>query len=146
MYKRQELEVAPRYGEGRGLKPLCSRDRSLLATVAPLYGEGRGLKQARHGEFDRSRAVAPLYGEGRGLKPRRDVTRGAEAGVAPLYGEGRGLKLKGGHVCVSPCLLYPSDAADQRSRVDLGGRRIINKQKPSHLHVTRQRQHHISRV
>ena len=25
------------------------------------------------------------------------------------------------------CLLYTSDAADERSRVDLGGRRIINK-------------------
>ena len=27
------------------------------------------------------------------------------------------------------CLLYTSDAADERSRVDLGGRRIIHKQK-----------------
>ena len=28
-----------------------------------------------------------------------------------------------------PCLLYTSDAADERSRVDLGGRRIIKKKK-----------------
>ena len=28
-----------------------------------------------------------------------------------------------------PCLLYTSDAADQRSSVDLGGRRIIKKKK-----------------
>ena len=28
------------------------------------------------------------------------------------------------------CLLYTSDAADERSSVDLGGRRIIKKQKP----------------
>ena len=28
---------------------------------------------------------------------------------------------------VSPCLLYTSDAADERSSVDLGGRRIIKK-------------------
>mgnify|MGYP003381399886 CR=1 FL=1 len=27
------------------------------------------------------------------------------------------------------CLLYTSDAADERSRVDLGGRRIITKKK-----------------
>ena len=27
----------------------------------------------------------------------------------------------------SPCLLYTSDAADERSSVDLGGRRIIKK-------------------
>ena len=29
------------------------------------------------------------------------------------------------------CLLYTSDAADERSSVDLGGRRIIKKKKPS---------------
>ena len=29
------------------------------------------------------------------------------------------------------CLLYTSDAADERSSVDLGGRRIIKKQKKS---------------
>ena len=29
------------------------------------------------------------------------------------------------------CLLYTSDAADERSSVDLGGRRIIKKQNPS---------------
>ena len=31
------------------------------------------------------------------------------------------------------CLLYTSDAADERSSVDLGGRRIINKKKPQHV-------------
>ena len=30
---------------------------------------------------------------------------------------------------LNPCLLYTSDAADERSSVDLGGRRIIKKQK-----------------
>ena len=30
---------------------------------------------------------------------------------------------------VMPCLLYTSDAADERSSVDLGGRRIIKKKK-----------------
>ena len=30
---------------------------------------------------------------------------------------------------VSVCLLYTSDAADERSSVDLGGRRIIKKKK-----------------
>ena len=37
-------------------------------------------------------------------------------------GEGR---FKG----AAPCLLYTSDAADERSSVDLGGRRIIKKKK-----------------
>ena len=30
---------------------------------------------------------------------------------------------------LSGCLLYTSDAADERSSVDLGGRRIIKKKK-----------------
>ena len=32
------------------------------------------------------------------------------------------------------CLLYTSDAADERSSVDLGGRRIIKKKKHRELH------------
>src|SRR5678815_4320200 len=31
---------------------------------------------------------------------------------------------------IDSCLLYTSDAADERSSVDLGGRRIIKKKKP----------------
>ena len=37
-------------------------------------------------------------------------------------------KEMGGHEHREPCLLYTSDAADERSSVDLGGRRIIKKQ------------------
>ena len=33
-----------------------------------------------------------------------------------------------------PCLLYTSDAADERSSVDLGGRRIIKKKKQDRSH------------
>ena len=33
------------------------------------------------------------------------------------------------HKKSEPCLLYTSDAADERSSVDLGGRRIIKKKK-----------------
>ena len=40
---------------------------------------------------------------------------------APLLGA---LQL-GGQVQTDDCLLYTSDAADERSSVDLGGRRII---------------------
>ena len=42
-----------------------------------------------------------------------DVVERFVAKAAPLY----------------PCLLYTSDAADERSSVDLGGRRIIKKKK-----------------
>ena len=36
-------------------------------------------------------------------------------------------KFNGPKVIYSDCLLYTSDAADERSSVDLGGRRIIKK-------------------
>ena len=35
--------------------------------------------------------------------------------------------LGGGGALAGDCLLYTSDAADERSSVDLGGRRIIKK-------------------
>ena len=38
-------------------------------------------------------------------------------------------KLRGGAAATDGCLLYTSDAADERSSVDLGGRRIIKKKK-----------------
>ena len=34
-----------------------------------------------------------------------------------------------------PCLLYTSDAADERSSVDLGGRRIIKKKNKQQTHT-----------
>ena len=36
-----------------------------------------------------------------------------------------------------PCLLYTSDAADERSSVDLGGRRIIKKKKSTNTRGAR---------
>ena len=43
---------------------------------------------------------------------------------------------------VRSCLLYTSDAADERSSVDLGGRRIIKKKKRSeHRGGERSKQH-----
>ena len=43
----------------------------------------------------------------------------------------------------SGCLLYTSDAADERSSVDLGGRRIIKKKNNKTLRGMRTRQHKI---
>ena len=41
-------------------------------------------------------------------------------------------------VTTQACLLYTSDAADERSSVDLGGRRIIKKKKTVEDNVGRQ--------
>ena len=39
------------------------------------------------------------------------------------------------------CLLYTSDAADERSSVDLGGRRIIKKKKETQKENTKKKTH-----
>ena len=57
------------------------------------------------------------------------VAHDCHVGNHTIFGNGATL---GGHVTVDDwvtisCLLYTSDAADERSSVDLGGRRIIKK-------------------
>ena len=44
------------------------------------------------------------------------------------------------HLLLHTCLLYTSDAADERSSVDLGGRRIIKK-KTKHTQTHTHTQH-----
>ena len=56
------------------------------------------------------------------LVQRRVERRDLSADLLRNVRCGRGEVLRG-------CLLYTSDAADERSRVDLGGRRIIKKKK-----------------
>ena len=55
------------------------------------------------------------------------LAQGLEVG---LHGDGGESTLVGVHRHhLHVCLLYTSDAADERSSVDLGGRRIIKKKK-----------------
>mgnify|MGYP003378175817 CR=1 FL=1 len=54
------------------------------------------------------------------IKGKGEVTR--------IISGGSGLIFKGDGFYIT-CLLYTSDAADERSSVDLGGRRIIKKKK-----------------
>ena len=63
----------------------------------------------------------------------RDRGNGAAPDIAVLCGF-NGTAGKGAVACLDfkgegRCLLYTSDAADERSSVDLGGRRIIKKKK-----------------
>ena len=57
-------------------------------------------------------------------------------GTARHVGEDQGTPL----TVSGACLLYTSDAADERSSVDLGGRRIIKKKKRSMMQVDRTRE------
>ena len=61
-------------------------------------------------------------------------------GVRPLLIETQALV----STAVYGCLLYTSDAADERSSVDLGGRRIIKKKnnnKMPEIHLMRKQTH-----
>ena len=61
-----------------------------------------------------------------GLKaPDQSDVRHRHSGLLRRNDQGRLLR---------SCLLYTSDAADERSSVDLGGRRIIKKKKHSITH------------
>ena len=79
----------------------------------------------------RSRGLGDVY-----KRQSPDSVRHRDAGLAP----GPGSRLSSSGILsvragASTCLLYTSDAADERSSVDLGGRRIIKKKKQSHDQV-----------
>ena len=92
---------------------MCIRD-----TVIPvLFVEGAGLKI----EGRQEAAFAPACDGDRlcGLQQR-----GPQAAAAPGLRQEEVLNVQPFPI---GCLLYTSDAADERSSVDLGGRRIIKK-------------------
>ena len=68
------------------------------------------------------------------IRDSLDPRRRGHVGVAPP-GADAALDpgLDRGGVRPGICLLYTSDAADERSSVDLGGRRIIKKKKSQSL-------------
>ena len=81
--------------------------------------------QAEDGIRDlvRSRGLGDVYKRQRqGYEPRQPIAFSHKrmAGVPVMQTNDRGEQ-------VNVCLLYTSDAADERSSVDLGGRRIIKK-------------------
>ena len=83
--------------------------------------------QAEDGIRDlvRSRGLGDVYKRQVGAS-----RRGVSGGRFRPYRFHRGFGVAGsgvGYLC--GCLLYTSDAADERSSVDLGGRRIIKKKK-----------------
>ena len=65
------------------------------------------------------------------IRDRVELTAGDRAGGRPQHIQQPAADLPvGARVALGPpCLLYTSDAADERSSVDLGGRRIIKKKK-----------------
>ena len=73
----------------------------------------------------RSRGLGDVYKRQAPDRSRRSTRWGRRA---PLDGAISALAMPIPST-ISTCLLYTSDAADERSSVDLGGRRIIKKKK-----------------
>ena len=78
--------------------------------------------------LERGRPVRPSLTHARAAPPLPDAHspnwRQARSNVAPPPGR---RSVRKHNPCSSSCLLYTSDAADERSSVDLGGRRILKK-------------------
>ena len=104
---------------------MCIRDRSQASNHAlghagddPVLAR-RGVHQAQYRQavfVHRERQRLAVRRQGELLDIPLDVSRERLEGRLRL------------------CLLYTSDAADERSSVDLGGRRIIKKKKESAPH------------
>ena len=91
---------------------------AFLITVLFFFQAEDGIR-----DLVRSRGLGDVY-------KRQDLRNSTAAllaatGDAPSAGRDRFLSLS--DIRYDPCLLYTSDAADERSSVDLGGRRIIKK-------------------
>ena len=87
--------------------------------------------QAEDGIRDlvRSRGLGDVYKrQGRSSARSRLLRRAHSIPTTPPFGIRIAIVIR----CMS-CLLYTSDAADERSSVDLGGRRIINKKKKNSI-------------
>ena len=68
-----------------------------------------------------------LYGDGKGGFKPAPV---AESGIFSPYDTRHVMPIR-----IGTCLLYTSDAADERSSVDLGGPRIIKKKQHNQTHA-----------
>ena len=114
-------------------RPLYERGLTRSCTVGvtePTISNFVLFFQAEDGIRDlvRSRGLGDVYK--RQARRRRGGAEGTRCGE--VCGRAQHLRVdrephRRGHGRAGPCLLYTSDAADERSSVDLGGRRIIKK-------------------
>ena len=101
---------------------VCDRCVNTMSVVSCSF-----FFQAEDGIRDlvRSRGLGDVYKRQApgGLQPTLEH-REAQHRTGPLFGQ-----IRASCAQRQACLLYTSDAADERSSVDLGGRRIIKKKK-----------------
>ena len=106
----------------RGFRSLVPHVRLSVLLAGPVSSDSAGTSRRCQGCFPPS---PPFQGSG---CPQLQHTRCDEHVAVSFHhrkGQWRLLAHQVGHP--QTCLLYPSDAADERSSVDLGGRRILKK-------------------
>ena len=95
------------------------------------------IRRPPRSTLDRSSAASDVYKrQVQGVEDEMGVhlrTQGLDLQLGGLFGvtlaAASSVQHEGGCATHCNCLLYTSDAADERSSVDLGGRRIIKKKK-----------------
>ena len=108
---------------------LCAQRRAVQAVEV-----GAVLRHHRHLPGFQKRDAPRVLQDGRHIRGNEHlaiaIANRDAAGVAqPRRDQPVRLTAAEDHHRTGPCLLYTSDAADERSSVDLGGRRIIKKKK-----------------
>ena len=91
------------------------------------------IRRPPRSTLDRSSAASDVYK--RQAITRRFRTDQWSTPTGALAGKDAGEFIGQALVLPEYCLLYTSDAADERSSVDLGGRRIIKKKKSALTHM-----------
>ena len=102
-------------------------------TGEPFYvGKGAGERVLAHfgdvRESEKTRLIAELRAAG--ISPQLEIL------AHGLKDEETALRVEA--AVIDACLLYTSDAADERSSVDLGGGRFFKKKKIQNKYTTRQ--------
>ena len=99
--------------------PRSTLDRSSAASDVYKRQGVHGVGDDPHLAAGEAHRLDPHIGEGHAQQRHADALAGGEQHVHLAAGMSA--------ADVVGCLLYTSDAADERSSVDLGGRRIIKK-------------------
>src|SRR5678816_3592537 len=113
-------EIEHRIGEGM----------RALSGLREIWKGGDLSQKVKISMFEKICVPAVLYGcetWGLNARSRKKLEVFEMKGLRAVCGVSRRERIRNR---VVSCLLYTSDAADERSSVDLGGRRIIKKKKP----------------
>src|SRR5678816_994559 len=98
-------------------------DRTEPCGTPQLTGKEEEAAPSTSADIERSERKLDMSKQREGGNPKNGSLESSDA----CQTRSKALDMSSATTQDSPCLLYTSDAADERSSVDLGGRRIIKK-------------------